>query len=312
MLTGVALRRTRIAFAGRVTLGAYTPAAGPNQPQAHQRCWGFPIVAAVIDAGGLSSRRCGVQLSMSDQDQQSQLPEPNQTRRTGGPQDERGSSGQSSGRSSGGGRQHGGGGSGGRGRHQPATPNQRRHPEASLNMEELRELVELFTSHGLTDFELENETIRVHLRRNLAPQASVAPSGLAVSAMPSNQAPAPPVVTNTAGAAQSGMPQGGPEANPATTPATTKPEASSVRARTEELYDITSPIVGTFYRSPSPTSEPFIRPGSAVEPDTVVCIIEAMKLMNEILAETTGVVEKIYVEDGQPVEYGQPLFGVKR
>ncbi|MDQ3651662.1 MAG: acetyl-CoA carboxylase biotin carboxyl carrier protein [Acidobacteriota bacterium] len=180
-------------------------------------------------------------------------------------------------------------------------------------MAELRELIELFTSHGLTDFELENETIRVHLRRNLAPQASVAPSGPGLAAMPSNQALASPVVTGTAGAAQSGtQSQGGAEVNPATTLATTTPEASSVKVKTEELYDITSPIVGTFYRSPSPTSEPFIRPGSAVEPDTVVCIIEAMKLMNEILAETTGVVEKIYVEDGQPVEYGQPLFGVKK
>ena len=72
---------------------------------------------------------------------------------------------------------------------------------------------------------------------------------------------------------------------------------------------ITSPIVGTFYRAPSPTAEPFVRLGSHVDPDTVVCIIEAMKLMNEIQAETSGEVVKIYVENGQPVEYGQPLLG---
>ncbi len=73
-----------------------------------------------------------------------------------------------------------------------------------------------------------------------------------------------------------------------------------------------SPIVGSFYRSPSPTAEPFVRLGSQVNPDTVVCIIEAMKLMNEIQAETSGEVVKIYVENGQPVEYGQPLFGIKK
>ncbi|HYO91535.1 MAG TPA: acetyl-CoA carboxylase biotin carboxyl carrier protein, partial [Pyrinomonadaceae bacterium] len=78
------------------------------------------------------------------------------------------------------------------------------------------------------------------------------------------------------------------------------------------LHIINSPIVGTFYRTPSPTAEPFVRIGSHVEPDTTVCIIEAMKLMNEIQAETTGEVVKIYVENGQPVEYGQPLFGIKQ
>jgi acetyl-CoA carboxylase biotin carboxyl carrier protein len=75
---------------------------------------------------------------------------------------------------------------------------------------------------------------------------------------------------------------------------------------------IASPIVGTFYRAASPNSDSFVKIGSRVEPDTVVCIIEAMKLMNEIQAETSGEVAKIYVENGQPVEYGQPLFGIKK
>ncbi|MGH9904751.1 MAG: acetyl-CoA carboxylase biotin carboxyl carrier protein, partial [Pyrinomonadaceae bacterium] len=78
------------------------------------------------------------------------------------------------------------------------------------------------------------------------------------------------------------------------------------------LFMIPSPIVGTFYRSPSPNSDPFVKIGSHVEPDSVVCIIEAMKLMNEIQAETSGEVVKIYVENGQPVEYGQPLFGLRK
>ena len=85
-------------------------------------------------------------------------------------------------------------------------------------------------------------------------------------------------------------------------------EAASVD---QDLHIISSPIVGTFYRSPSPTAESFVRIGSRVEPSSVVCIIEAMKLMNEIQAETSGEVVKIYVENGQAVEYGQPLFGIK-
>ena len=80
----------------------------------------------------------------------------------------------------------------------------------------------------------------------------------------------------------------------------------------QDLQIIPSPIVGTFYRSPSPSADPFVKIGSHVEADSVVCIIEAMKLMNEIQAETSGEVVKIYVENGQPVEYGQPLFGIKR
>ena len=100
--------------------------------------------------------------------------------------------------------------------------------------------------------------------------------------------------------------------------ATVSTAASTTRKSTPEpvipevqLHTIKSPIVGTFYRSPSPTSEMFIKIGDHVDPDKVVCIIEAMKLMNEIQAEVSGEVVKIYVENGQPVEYGQPLFGIK-
>jgi acetyl-CoA carboxylase biotin carboxyl carrier protein len=74
---------------------------------------------------------------------------------------------------------------------------------------------------------------------------------------------------------------------------------------------IKAPIVGTFYRAPSPESDPYVEVGSRVGPDSVVCIIEAMKLMNEIQAEMTGTVEQIYAENGMPVEYDQPLFGIR-
>jgi acetyl-CoA carboxylase biotin carboxyl carrier protein len=89
-------------------------------------------------------------------------------------------------------------------------------------------------------------------------------------------------------------------------------QAETAASEDQALQIIPSPIVGTFYRAASPNAEPFVKIGSDVRADTVVCIIEAMKLMNEIQAEVSGQVTKIYVENGQPVEYGQPLFGVKR
>ena len=78
------------------------------------------------------------------------------------------------------------------------------------------------------------------------------------------------------------------------------------------IFKITSPIVGTFYRSSGPDKDPFVSEGSNVSPETTVCIVEAMKLMNEIQAEVSGEVVRIYVENGQPVEYGQPLFGIRK
>jgi len=97
------------------------------------------------------------------------------------------------------------------------------------------------------------------------------------------------------------------ETNVVPPPAPEPPAESSA-----ELEIIRSPLVGIFYRSPSPSANALVRIGSTVEPETVVCIIEAMKLMNELLAEVSGTVEKVYVENGQPVEYGQPLFGVRK
>ncbi|HWS86613.1 MAG TPA: acetyl-CoA carboxylase biotin carboxyl carrier protein [Pyrinomonadaceae bacterium] len=196
----------------------------------------------------------------------------------------------------------------GGGRHEQGgrQPQQQGHAprrgDSTLNMEELRELTELFSEHGLTDFEFENAEIRIRLSRNPAPAAA---AGTHV-AIP-NPVPGPQPATHTGSGAQ-------PQASaPAPTAAESAPAAAApAEAPEEELHVITSPIVGTFYRASSPTADPFVKVGSQVEPDSVVCIIEAMKLMNEIQAETTGTVAKIYVENGQPVEYGQPLFGVKK
>jgi acetyl-CoA carboxylase biotin carboxyl carrier protein len=195
------------------------------------------------------------------------------------------------------------GGGGGRrsGRRRHGGPQQPGHrPEPSLNMDELRELAELFTSHGLTDFEFENAEIRVRLSRSLAPEQT--PQAPTSTATPPHTFTQPHTATPSAS-------QSAPAAEGSAQAASGGAPAEETA---EELHIITSPIVGTFYRSPSPNAEAFVKVGSRVEHDTVVCIIEAMKLMNEIQAETSGTVEKIYVENGQPVEYGQPLFGIKK
>jgi len=170
--------------------------------------------------------------------------------------------------------------------------NQARHLEASINMAELRELVTLITRNELTHFELEREGFHVKVSRG--PQVEgVAPLASVAAAAPEKL---------SAGVSGQGVP---------TAPPHPGAQAEEAASEDQDLHIITSPIIGTFYRSPSPTAESFVRIGSKVEPTTVVCIIEAMKLMNEIQAETTGEVVKIYVENGQAVEYGQPLFGIK-
>ncbi len=161
--------------------------------------------------------------------------------------------------------------------------------EPSLNMDELQELANLVDEHGFTDFEFENANIRVRLSKNPAPQIIQAA-----------QSPAPTI---------SSAP---PQTVSASTTEKKSETAAAAAATDEDLHTITSPIVGTFYRSPAPDKEPYVKEGSNVSPDTIVCIVEAMKLMNEIEAEVAGEVIKVYVESGQPVEYGQPLFGIRK
>ena len=188
---------------------------------------------------------------------------------------------------------------------QEQRPSQQRRAESGLNMDELRELTELFSSHGLTDFEFENADIRIRLSRNPAPV--VAPG--AQTLVPAQSLTPLAAMHSAAGAV-------GSEATHTATGAggaqASTEAAAPAETPEEELHIITSPIVGTFYRSPSPNAEPYVKVGSHVDADSVVCIIEAMKLMNDIQADAAGTVVKIYVENGQPVEYGQPLFGVKK
>ena len=154
--------------------------------------------------------------------------------------------------------------------------------DRSYDIEEIRDLADLFEERGLTEFEFENENIRVRLSKLSATSFAPAPQPVSVSSPATGISAVP-----------------SPEAGPAT-------------AAESDLYKITSPIVGTFYRASGPDKEPYVSEGSKVSPDTVVCIVEAMKLMNEIQAETSGEVVEVYVENGQPVEFGQPLFGIKK
>ena len=156
-------------------------------------------------------------------------------------------------------------------------------------MDELRELITLLRENGLVELELENEGFRVRLRRE--------GSGGESTHFTPSPAPAPTPAK--------------PEAPAPSGPSHPGTQATTAASQDQDLHIIPSPIVGTFYRSPSPTADPFVKIGSNVEPASVVCMIEAMKLMNEIQAEASGEVVKIYVENGQPVEYGQPLFGIR-
>lgn len=166
--------------------------------------------------------------------------------------------------------------------------------KASVNLDELRELIALLRENGLAELELEREDFRVRLRREgVSATGDHAQYVLA-------PAPDPMPASDSAPAAASASPPSHPGA-----------QASTAASQDQDLHIISSPIVGTFYRSPSPSAEPFVKIGSNVAPESVVCIIEAMKLMNEIQAEASGEVAKIYVENGQPVEYGQPLFGIR-
>ncbi len=175
-------------------------------------------------------------------------------------------------------------------------------PKPSVNLDELRELIALLRDNGLAEFELEREGFRVRLRRD---SDFLVNSGAA--AQSAGAAPAERESNSSARAAAVSQ-----RASAQTAPVHPGAQAETAASEDQDLQIIPSPIVGTFYRAASPNAEPFVKIGSRVAQDSVVCIIEAMKLMNEIQAEASGEVVKIYVENGQPVEYGQPLFGLRK
>jgi acetyl-CoA carboxylase biotin carboxyl carrier protein len=145
-----------------------------------------------------------------------------------------------------------------------------------VNRREIRQLADLLREYGLTEVEVEREGVRVRLRREAVPATAPAVSAAAPAASPMGMLA--PVAAEATG------------------------------ADTAHLLTIPAPMVGTFYRAPSPDAPPFVREGDRVKKGQVVCIIEAMKLMNEIESKVAGRVVKVLVENTQPVEYGQPLF----
>jgi acetyl-CoA carboxylase biotin carboxyl carrier protein len=156
-----------------------------------------------------------------------------------------------------------------------------------MTLNEVKELIELVAEKGFAEFEVEHSGFKLKIVAQGHASASLAAAPTAVFSEP---APAVRAVTAEL---------------PASTPAAAQP------ADDANLVTVKSPIVGTFYRASSPTAEPFVKIGDNVEAGTVLCIVEAMKLMNEIESEHRGEIVKIFVENGEPVEYDQPLFAIR-
>ena len=158
-----------------------------------------------------------------------------------------------------------------------------------MNQKELKELIDFLVERDISEFELERGDVKVRVKRGLdAHTAVVIPQSHPAVASPSAVSP----VTHA----------------PAT-PAV--PTPTSAPAAEEDLHTVKSPIVGTFYESPAPGAPPFVKPGDVVRAGQVLCIIEAMKLMNEIESDVSGEVVRRLVPNNQPVEYGQPLFAIR-
>lgn len=160
-----------------------------------------------------------------------------------------------------------------------------------MNIKEIKELIETVCQNGITELEVERGGVRVRIRKEGAPVPSatslVSNPGLSASHV------AQPVNIFKEGS-------------------TIKPPSENTGATTDDdLVVVRSPIVGTFYRASNPDTEPFVKLGDVVESGRVLCIIEAMKLMNEIESEVSGEVVKIYLDNGEPVEFGQSLFGIR-
>ena len=162
-----------------------------------------------------------------------------------------------------------------------------------MNQKELKELIEFLIEKDIAEFELERGDVKVRIKRGGAGVMIAAPGDRTYVAVP---APPPaPAVTAAS------------PAPPASGPAPAAGEA----AEEAGLHMIRSPIVGTFYEAPSPGAPPFVKVGDKVAAGQVLCIIEAMKLMNEIESDYAGEIVKRFVTNAQPVEYGQPLFAVR-
>ena len=161
------------------------------------------------------------------------------------------------------------------------------------SLQEIQELLDVLAGREITEFEMEQQGVKIRIKRgNSHAGTPLVLEGNYVSSPTASVHPPPP-------------------APPATSSETAPQPGEPLAESTEDLYVMKSPIVGTFYASPAPNAPPFVEVGDQVQVGQVLCIIEAMKLMNELEAEVAGEVVRIYVENGQPVEYGQSLFALK-
>ena len=153
-----------------------------------------------------------------------------------------------------------------------------------MDLKDIKAMIDLMRKNAVSEFELEKQDFKIGLKRGTNGGSTT--SGYDESAVVTYVQPSPVVASAGALAA-----------------------ASAIAVPTE--VDIKSPMIGTFYRAPSPEAGSYIEVGTEVNPDTVVCIIEAMKVMNEIKAEAKGVITQVLVENAKPVEFGQPLFKIR-
>jgi acetyl-CoA carboxylase biotin carboxyl carrier protein len=165
-----------------------------------------------------------------------------------------------------------------------------------VNLDDVREILALMRDNGLSEFEIEREGLRLRLRKDTVVTVAAAPALPAGTVAPAVVA-APAVASGTGAGAN--------------TEAPVAPGASPQAADEIELAVVKSPIVGTFYRSSEPSAPAFVAIGTTVKKGQVLCIIEAMKLMNEIDSEYDGEIVNVYVENGQPVQYGERLFAIR-
>jgi acetyl-CoA carboxylase biotin carboxyl carrier protein len=160
------------------------------------------------------------------------------------------------------------------------------NPENAVDLKDIKAIIDLMRKNSISEFELERQDFKIRLKRgpNGGGAVQVPYDETAMMALPSAQS-----VTATLAA----------------------PVPSAPASAVSNEQDVKSPMIGTFYRAPSPESGPYVEVGTEVSPETVVCIIEAMKVMNEIKAECKGVITQVLTENAKPVEFGQPLFKVK-
>jgi acetyl-CoA carboxylase biotin carboxyl carrier protein len=170
-------------------------------------------------------------------------------------------------------------------------PKDKKSPAAvavpGVDLEQVEKLLDFMTAHGLEEFEYEQGGLHIRLRKGGSGEARA----------PLTHVPEP-LATPAHARARADSGETHAAAHPAPPPA-------------EELHIVKSPIVGTFYGAPGPDAPPFVNPGDTVREGQVLCIVEAMKLMNEIEADASGEVVGVLAENGQPVEYGQPLFSIR-